>query len=141
LESNQELKKQKFEQERDILGMIALGVHTGHGGGLSGDVDARLYNQTAGMDLGFGADDVYNAYSKPLFDQEGVTAGLVYRPTRGEMEYNADEMGPTLNFNPTGDFWVLRELVLLPEQERHPFSLKRIKSEGNSRVFQMIKLY
>jgi hypothetical protein len=61
LESNQELKKQKFEQERDISEKIALGVHTGHGGGLSGEVDARLYNQMAGMDLGFGADDVNNA--------------------------------------------------------------------------------
>jgi SNW domain-containing protein 1 len=58
---------------------------------LSGEVDARLYNQMAGMDSGFGADDVYNAYSKPLFDQEGVTAGSVYCPTRDETEYNADE--------------------------------------------------
>jgi hypothetical protein len=43
--------------------------------------------------------------------------------------------GPPLNFNPKGDFRVLRELVLLPEQERHPFSLKRIKSEGKQSCF------
>jgi SNW domain-containing protein 1 len=110
LESNQELKKQKFEQERDISEKIALGVHTGHGGGLSGEVDSRLYNQTAGMDSGFGAEDEYNTYSKPLFDRQGVTAGSVYRPTRGETEYNADEQydklvdGATSKFQPDKGF-------------------------------------
>jgi SNW domain-containing protein 1 len=84
LESNQELKKQKFEQERDTLEKIALGHHTGHGGGLSGEVDSRLYNRTAGMDSGFGADDEYNTYSQPMFDRQGVSAASVYRPTRGE---------------------------------------------------------
>jgi SNW domain-containing protein 1 len=37
-------------------------VHTGNGGGLGGELDSRLYNQSAGMYSGFGADDEYNAY-------------------------------------------------------------------------------
>jgi hypothetical protein len=43
--------------------------------------------------------------------------------------------GPPLNFNLTGDFRVLRELVLLPGQKWHLFSLKRIKSEGKQSCF------
>jgi SNW domain-containing protein 1 len=30
------------------------------------EVDSRLYNQSAGMDSGFGADDGYNAFSKHM---------------------------------------------------------------------------
>jgi SNW domain-containing protein 1 len=110
LENNQELKKQRLEAERDVSEKVALGVHTGHGGGLGGEVDSRLYNQSAGMDSGFGADDEYNAYSKPLFDRQGVSSSSIYRPTRGETEYNADEQydklveGATSKFQPDKGF-------------------------------------
>lgn len=96
-QSNMELKKKRLEEERDVSEKIALGVHTGAGGLGGGDVDARLYNQTAGMDSGFGADDEYNAYSKPLFDrQAAISSASIYRPTRGESEYNAEEQYDTL---------------------------------------------
>jgi len=109
-ENNMELKKRKLEAERDVSEKIALGVHTGTGGG-AGEVDSRLYSQSAGMDSGFGADDEYNTYSKPLFDrQAGVTSASIYRPTRGETEYNADESyeklvkGATTKFQPAKGF-------------------------------------
>ena len=108
-ENNMEIKKRKLEAERDVSEKIALGVHTGTGG--AGEVDSRLYNQTAGMDSGFGADDEYNTYSKPLFDrQSGVTSASIYRPTRGETEFNADESydklvkGATSKFQPAKGF-------------------------------------
>ena len=107
-ENNSKLKKQKMEQERDVSEKIALGVHTGSGG--AGEVDSRLYNQSAGMDSGFGADDEYNTYSKPLFDRQGVTSASIYRPTRGETEHNADESydklvkGATSKFQPAKGF-------------------------------------
>ena len=109
LERNMSLKRQKLEADRDVSEKMALGVHTGTGGGLAGDVDARLYNQTAGMDSGFGADDEYNTYSKPLFEGQQA-AGSIYRPTRGETEYNADEQydklvdGATSKFQPDRGF-------------------------------------
>jgi SNW domain-containing protein 1 len=109
LEKNMSLKRQKLEADRDVSEKMALGVHTGTGGGLAGDVDARLYNQTAGMDSGFGADDEYNTYSKPLFEGQQA-AGSIYRPTRGETEYNADEQydklvdGATSKFQPDRGF-------------------------------------
>lgn len=109
-ENNMELKKRKLESERDVSEKIALGVHTGTGGG-AGEVDSRLYNQSSGFDSGFGADDEYNTYTKPLFDrQSGVTSASIYRPTRGETEYNADESyeklvkGATTKFQPAKGF-------------------------------------
>lgn len=109
-ESNMELKKRKLETERDVSEKIALGVHTGTGGA-GGEVDSRLYSQSAGMDSGFGADDEYNTYSKPLFDrQSGVSSSSIYRPTRGDTEYNADETydslvkGATSKFQPSRGF-------------------------------------
>ncbi|KAG7361385.1 SKIP/SNW domain containing protein [Nitzschia inconspicua] len=107
-ENNMELKKRKLEAERDVSEKIALGVHTGSGG--AGEVDSRLYNQSAGMDSGFGADDEYNTYTKPLFDRQGVTSASIYRPTRGETEHNADETydklmkGATSKFQPSKGF-------------------------------------
>jgi SNW domain-containing protein 1 len=55
------------------------------------EVDSRLHNQSASMDSGFGEDDEYNAYSKPLFNRKGVSSSSIYRPTRWETEYNTDE--------------------------------------------------
>jgi len=107
-ENNSKLKKQKLEKERDVSERIALGVHTGSGG--AGEADSRLYNQSAGMDSGFGAEDEYNTYSKPLFDRQGVTSASIYRPTRGETEHNADESydklvkGATSKFQPAKGF-------------------------------------
>jgi len=104
LENSVEIKKQRLEEERDVSEKIALGVHTGTGGGQD-NVDSRLYNQTGGMDSGFGAEDEYNAYSKPLFDrQQAVAAGSIYRPTRGETEHNADEQYDKLKAGATSKF-------------------------------------
>ena len=102
LENNMQAKKARMEQERDESGKIALGVHTGTRGG--GQVDSRLYNQSAGMDSGFGAEDEYNTYTKPLFDREGVSSSSIYRPTRGETEHTADEQYDTLLQGATNKF-------------------------------------
>lgn len=39
--------------------------------------DQRLFNQTSGLDSGFGADDDYNLYDKPLFADR--TAASIYK--------------------------------------------------------------
>lgn len=95
--------------DRDISEKIALGVHTGSGAD-SGGVDGRLYNQSAGMDSGFGADDEYNTYDKAMFDREGVTSSSIYRPSRGEGAMDADaqydelKSGATARFQPDQGF-------------------------------------
>lgn len=40
--------------------------------------DARLFNQSAGMDSGFGAEDGYGVYSKPMFNRG--EAQSLYKP-------------------------------------------------------------
>ena len=82
------VKKRRLEDDRDISEKVALGTHTGTGG--AGEVDSRLYNQSAGMDSGFGAEDDYTVYSKPMFDRDGASSSSIYRPTRGEQALDAD---------------------------------------------------
>ena len=81
--------KMDRDEGRDISEKIALGMHKG-GAKLSGEAmyDSRLFNQSAGMDSGFGADDEYNTYSKPLFDQG--EAASIYRPKRDDVDMYGD---------------------------------------------------
>jgi SNW domain-containing protein 1 len=85
------MRKNKIDRdgERDVSEKIALGMHKGSGQ-LSGEAmyDARLFNQSAGMDSGFGGDDEYNTYSKPLFDRQ--EASSVYRPKRDDGDIYGD---------------------------------------------------
>ncbi|EED95972.1 predicted protein [Thalassiosira pseudonana CCMP1335] len=98
-------KKRRLENDRDISEKIALGTHTGSGGaGGAGGVDSRLYSQNAGMDSGFGADDEYNTYSRPMFDREGVTSSSIYRPTRDIGAEDADAQLEKLKRGATSKF-------------------------------------
>jgi SNW domain-containing protein 1 len=136
LQANVELKKkQRLEEERDVSEKIALGVHsTGTGGGQD-NVDSRLYNQSAGMDSGFGADDEYNAYSKPLFESNTGGSSSIYRPTRGETEYNADEQyeqlreGITSKFQPHKGFGGAENPVMGAGPRTEPVQFEKAKSK------------
>ncbi|XJO73804.1 hypothetical protein BDV3_004727 [Batrachochytrium dendrobatidis] len=68
---------------RDISEKIALGLAKPT---MSKDTmfDQRLFNQSAGISSGFGAEDSYNTYDKPLF--QGSSANAIYRPKRIETE-------------------------------------------------------
>lgn len=46
--------------------------------------DQRLFNQTSGMASGFGGDDSYDLYDKPLFS--GSSANAIYRPKKQDVE-------------------------------------------------------
>lgn len=96
-------KKRRLENDRDVSEKVALGTHTGGGGG-AGGVDSRLYSQSAGLSSGFGADDEYNAYSRPMFDREGVTSSSIYRPTRDATTEDADAQYDKLKRGATGKF-------------------------------------
>jgi hypothetical protein len=138
LEKNMSLKRQKLEADRDVSEKMALGVHTGTGGGLAGDVDARLYNQTAGMDSGFGADDEYNTYSKPLSSKDNRRQGPYIVQQGVKLS--------TMLMNSTTSWWTgprpsssLTEVLLVPKEEdlhivldreRHPYSSRRKANEG-----------
>lgn len=85
------MRKNKIDRDdnRDVSEKIALGMHKGSGK-LSGEAvyDARLFNQSSGMDSGFGAEDEYNTYSKPLFDRQ--EASSIYRPKRDDGDMFGD---------------------------------------------------
>jgi SNW domain-containing protein 1 len=105
------LRKSKAEREesRDISEKIALGLHKGSAK-LSGEAmfDSRLFNQSAGISSGFGNDDDYNAFNKPLFDRG--EAGSIYRPKKGENDIYGDadaqiaKLSDTSRFKPDKGF-------------------------------------
>jgi SNW domain-containing protein 1 len=98
-------KKRRLENDRDVSEKVALGTHTGSGAaGGAGGIDSRLYSQSAGLSSGFGADDEYNAYSRPMFDREGVTSSSIYRPTRDLNTEDADAQYEKLKKGATGKF-------------------------------------
>jgi SNW domain-containing protein 1 len=74
------------DEGRDISEKIALGMHKGTGK-LTGEAmyDSRLFNQSAGLDQGFGGDDEYNTYSKPLFEGRSESASI-YRPKKDDSD-------------------------------------------------------
>jgi len=92
------------DRERDVSEKIALGLHRGSAK-LSGEAmyDSRLFNQSEGMDSGFGAEDDYNTYTKPLFDK-GSQSSSIYRPKRdagdafGDAEDAVDRVMNTSRF-------------------------------------------
>jgi SNW domain-containing protein 1 len=100
--------KHERERERDVSEKIALGLATG-APKLTGDqqFDSRLFNQSEGMSSGFGAEDDYNVYSKPLFDRG--EAASVYRPKRDDsMAVDGDDqfkkLSDTSKFKPDKGF-------------------------------------
>lgn len=70
------------DEDRDVSEKIALGQLQG-AGKLSGEAmfDSRLFNQSQGIGSGFGHEDEYNVYSKPMVDRGKAS---VYRPKGDE---------------------------------------------------------
>eukprot|EP01111_Echinosteliopsis_oligospora_P008966 TRINITY_DN2538_c0_g1_i1.p1 TRINITY_DN2538_c0_g1~~TRINITY_DN2538_c0_g1_i1.p1 ORF type:complete len:580 (-),score=210.13 TRINITY_DN2538_c0_g1_i1:94-1833(-) len=86
------------DEDRDVSEKIALGL--GGGGGPrseEGTFDQRLFNQTQGMEGGFGDDDSYNLYSKPLFASS--TANAMYRPRKNQEDFGDEQMDQILSTN------------------------------------------
>ncbi|KPJ01168.1 Puff-specific protein Bx42 [Papilio xuthus] len=73
------------DRERDISEQIALGMPAKTNQGGEGMFDQRLFNNSKGMDSGYGDDEAYTVYDKPWRNQDTVGAHI-YRPTR-----NADK--------------------------------------------------
>jgi len=73
--------KLEKERERDISEQIALGLPQKTNNAGEGMFDARLFNQSKGMDTGFGDDETYGVYDKP-WRKEGDTASNIYRPSK-----------------------------------------------------------
>lgn len=82
------------DRDRDVSERVALGqAAVGGARGAESMYDQRLFNQDAGIDSGFGADDGYNTFSKPLFADRGNS---IYQPGRagGDAEVYGGEAAP-----------------------------------------------
>jgi SNW domain-containing protein 1 len=72
------------DRERDVGERMALGMAApggAAGGGAEVQYDARLFNQEQGLQAGFGAEDSYAVYDRPLFAQRDGRA--MYRAPAG----------------------------------------------------------
>ncbi|XP_059045911.1 puff-specific protein Bx42 [Achroia grisella] len=69
------------DRERDISEQIALGLPAKTNQSGEGMFDQRLFNNSKGMDSGYGDDEAYTVYDKPWRNQDSVGAHI-YRPTR-----------------------------------------------------------
>ncbi|KAJ3337782.1 mRNA splicing protein [Gonapodya sp. JEL0774] len=77
--------KKRFEERgegRDISEKIALGIARPTAVSNTETLyDSRLFNRSAGMTSGFGEEDSYGLYDKPLFT--GSSANIIYKAPRG----------------------------------------------------------
>lgn len=74
-EKSGKIRKERDDGNRDISEKIALGKSIG---GKNTLFDAGLFNRAESAAAGFGSDDTYNVYDKPLF--KGSSANQIYRP-------------------------------------------------------------
>ncbi len=101
-------RRSKLNRERDISEQIALGLPAKTGGGSEAAFDARLFNQSGGMNSGFEDDEAYNVYTQPWRSESGV-GGQIYRPGKNvdKEAYGGedlDELRKTNRFVPDKEF-------------------------------------
>jgi len=129
------------DRDRDVSEQIALG----RAAPTQGDsmFDQRLFNTTKGIASGFGEDDSYNVFDKPLFG--GSAAARLYRPSRGEGDEDAygGEEDPALSTarqKPDRDFQGVdrskpstartKPVEFEKEEEADPFGLDHFLTEA-----------
>ncbi len=79
------------DRERDVGERVALGMAKVAGGPGEVQYDARLFNQEQGVAAGFGAEDSYGVYDKPLFADRG-NANL-FKPSAAAAPDEEDDGG------------------------------------------------
>lgn len=82
------------EKDRDVSEQIALGLPAKTTSTGEGMFDARLFNQSRGMDSGFNDDETYATYDQP-WRKEGSLANNIYRPGKNldsEMYGGAEDL-------------------------------------------------
>ncbi|KAF2359393.1 SKI-interacting protein SKIP SNW domain [Trinorchestia longiramus] len=92
-------------RERDITEQIALGLPQKTTTGGEAQFDQRLFNQSRGMDSGFGDDEAYSVYDKP-WRQAGSLGNALYRPSASAADTfgGMDELMSTKRFVPDRGF-------------------------------------
>jgi SNW domain-containing protein 1 len=131
--------------DRDVSEKIALGlaVPTQSTETL---YDQRLFNQSQGMSSGFGEEDDYSVYTKPLL--QGSSANAIYRPKKNDEEsYGTEEdmkkLMDTSKFKPDKGFsgteqkdkkQEARERPVEFEKEADPFGVDAFLSQAKAKT-------
>merc|ERR1711874_567468 len=115
------------DRERDISEQVALGMPAKTN--VSGEAlfDARLFNQSKGMDSGFNDDDGYNVYDQP-WRKESNLASNIYRPSKnvdGEMYGTAEDLERCVATRGLSRTKTSAGRIVLAEAEVDRFSLRR----------------
>ena len=97
-------KRSRLERERDISEEIALGL-ANPGRANEIQFDSRLFNQSKGLESGFGDDEEYNVYDKPWKAQNNLSGNL-YKFTRrdDDKEEELDTLASSTRFVPEKSF-------------------------------------
>lgn len=105
LEAKGKKAKTTHEHERDISEKIALGLPIGKTA-LQNRYDERLFNQSSGIDSGFGDEDDYSIYTKPLFSEknEGIFKPRVEQDNAQESEDLYNKLKNSNKFIPDKSF-------------------------------------
>ncbi|XP_067130581.1 SNW domain-containing protein 1 [Centruroides vittatus] len=134
-------KRTKLEKqrERDISEKIALGLPNTRQNSGELQFDQRLFNQSKGMDSGFGGDDDYNVYDKPWRGNQSVGQSI-YRPRNEDKDMYGDDIDKlikTARFVPDKDFSgtdhsVRRDgpVQFEKQEEEDPFGLDKFLTEA-----------
>jgi len=138
LQGNMRKNKVDRDEGRDISEKIALGMLKGTGGKLTGEslYDSRLFNQSSGMDAGFGGEDEYNTYTKPLFDR--AEASSIYRPKQsaedmyGDAEQQLKDLSDTSRFRADKGFKGAEQTA--GGKRDAPVQFERAEGEGRANV-------
>nr|XP_034324432.1 SNW domain-containing protein 1 [Crassostrea gigas] len=129
------------ERERDISEKIALNLPDARAGG-SGDVqfDQRLFNQSKGMDSGYGDDEAYNVYDQPWRKGQSEIANNIYRPSKnvdkemygGDLEtiMKSNRFVPDRGFAGTDRNSRREGPVQFEQEEEDPFGLGQFLEEA-----------
>lgn len=99
-------KRNRLERERDISEEIALGLaNPGRSNATEVQFDQRLFNQSKGLQSGFGDDDDFNVYDKAWKTNNNLSGNL-YKFTRkdDEAEEDLDALTKSTKFVPEKSF-------------------------------------
>eukprot|EP00922_Rhytidocystis_sp_ex-Travisia-forbesii_P015825 GHVS01023586.1.p1 GENE.GHVS01023586.1~~GHVS01023586.1.p1 ORF type:complete len:421 (+),score=85.55 GHVS01023586.1:79-1341(+) len=132
LEKAGKKNKRNRDDDRDISERIALGQ--AQPTSQESLFDARLFNQSAGMDSGFhaGNDEKYAAYDKPLFADR--SAAGIYRFEKDRMQQNAGDMSAVPSFSGADKAAPPRTKPVEFEKEvADPFGLDKLLSEAKDK--------
>eukprot|EP00397_Hematodinium_sp_SG-2012_P006267 GEMP01006295.1.p1 GENE.GEMP01006295.1~~GEMP01006295.1.p1 ORF type:complete len:407 (-),score=106.76 GEMP01006295.1:638-1858(-) len=132
LETAGKKNKRDRDGDRDVSERIALGQAAQPTKQVA-QVDSRLYNQSAGMDSGFGKEDSNNHYDKPLFASR-EDAGI-YRHNKERMEQNEGRLGKIgqSSFAGAKEGSSRTAPVEFEREESDPFGLDKLASRASKK--------